>query len=240
MSLASRLANELAAEAVAEEFREYAYSVSHDLGAPVRAMVEFSRLLAEEQPDSLNEESKLYLSLIVENGAKLQQMMQGLLDYSRINTSAKPFAETDCNTVVKEALLAVKDKVQSTFAQITIDTLPVVYADTDQLVQLFHALLDNALKFHPSQHKPIIQLSAEHKKRYWQFAISDNGIGMDTRFSHQIFQMFQRLHTDDEYPGVGVGLACAQKITHRHGGELWFESAIGLGSTFYFTLPVKR
>ena len=223
----------------ADEFRDYVYSVSHDVSAPVRAMVEFSRLLTSEHAKNLDDDGRLYLSLIVENGEKLQSMMDGLLEYSRLNTEAQPFAPVDCMKAFKNATIALDDIIQKTGALIDCGTLPEIDGDGTQIWQLFTALLDNALKFQPLYNTPCIKISAEEQGDFWKFSFADNGIGVDRRFQKKIFQLFQRLHSSEEYAGVGIGLTLARKVVHRHGGTLWVESTGEHGSTFLFTLPKR-
>ncbi len=223
------------AAAIAAEFKDYAYSVSHDLSAPVRAMVEFSKLLTNEHANSLNDEGKEYLSVIIENGHKLQAMMAGLLAYSRLNTMAKGFVKVDAGRIVQDLRLIMEPQIKASKAVLEIGDLPTVTADIEQLMQVLHILLDNAIKFQPHENIPTIKISAEEKQSFWQFAVSDNGIGIKPQFQDKIFKLFSRLHSDEEYPGIGIGLTLAQKIIHRHGGKIWFESTIGKGSVFYFT-----
>jgi len=115
--------------------------------------------------------------------------------------------------------------------------LPVVKADEPQLFQVFQNLIGNALKFRRDEAPPLVQVSANREERAWRFAVADNGIGIDPQFKDRLFNLFQRLHTPDEYPGTGIGLALCRKIIRKHGGEIWFDSAPGKGSTFFFTIP---
>ena len=227
-------------QAIAREFRDYAYSVSHDLGSHARAMVEFSRLLSTDHAPALNDEGRLYLSLIVENGEKMYRMMEGLLAYSRLNTMAQPFSRTDCNLLVTEGMLALQEKMHAAEDAIEAEALPVIQADAGQMRQLFLILLDNALKFRAPGAPLRVKISASEEKDGWQFAVADNGIGMEPQFGERIFRLFQRLHPEEEYPGAGIGLALAQKIVQRHGGRIWVETGLGRGSTFYFTIAREK
>ncbi|NDF12115.1 MAG: GHKL domain-containing protein [Proteobacteria bacterium] len=222
---------------VSAEFKEYAYNVSHDLAAPLRAIVEFSRILQEECSGSLDAEHREYLDVIISNGQKMQTMIQGLLTYSRLNTLAKPFTILSTSKLVSDCLYALRDTVTSTNAKVTTDVLPDVYADAEQLQQVFHVLIENALKFNGKNHIPRVHLSVARQQNNWCFSVADNGIGIQTRFYEKIFKLFQRLHTDEEYEGVGVGLTLAQKIVQRHGGNIWVEPNNTQGSIFYFTIP---
>jgi light-regulated signal transduction histidine kinase (bacteriophytochrome) len=228
------------AEAITMEFRDYVYGVSHDISAPVRAMVEFSRLLTTEHANGLNKEGQLYLSLIIESGEKLQNMMVGLLDYSRLNTEARPFATVNCNAAFDQARTLLADKIKKTDAVVDCEALPEIEGDARQIEQLLAALLDNALKFQSSADKPNVKIAAQPQGEGWRFSVADNGIGIDPRYQKKIFHIFQRLQADKDYPGTGMGLTLAQKIVHRHGGEIWVESVPGQGAVFYFTLPAAH
>lgn len=226
--------------AIAEEFRQYAYSVSHDVSAPVRAMVEFSKLLSAEQAAALSADGKEYLSLIVENGQKLQAMMDGLLEYSRLNTQAKPPTKVDMNQLVRVTISELDDIIKRTGAVIKTEELPMIHADTEQMKRLFHALIDNALKFQPSGNAPIVNISAKKTSDGFEFRAADNGIGIAPAHHDSIFQLFKRLHADEEYRGVGMGLTLARKIAHRHGGTLACSANKPNGSVFTLTLPVQE
>lgn len=224
-------------ERLAQEFKDYAYAVSHDLGAPVRAMVEFSRLLVGEHSAALNDEGKLFLSLVIENGEKLQKMMEGLLDYSRLNITAGPFAEVDCNEILANCHKQLADKITTLKGKIEISNLPCIKGDAKQITQLFMYLLDNALKFQPRYQAPHIKINAQAQGIMWMFTIVDNGIGIEQAYQQKIFQLFQRLHSDTDYPGIGMGLTLAQKIVHLHGGEISIKPTADGGTAVIFTLP---
>lgn len=228
------------AEDLAKTFKEFAYVVSHDLGTPLRAMVEFSRLLKLENANGLSEESRLFLSLIIENGEKAQAMLGGLLDYSRLNTTAKPFFDTDLNTLLSECRETLADKIKTKKAKLTVTPLPTLKTDMHQLKQLFLALMDNALTFHQPNIAPEITVSASRRMHDWLFSVRDNGIGIEQKFHDRIFHPFKRLHTDSEYPGIGMGLALAKKIVERHRGRIWVDSIAGQGSVFLFSIPDRK
>ena len=228
------------AEKIAQEFKQFAYTVSHDLSTPLRGIVEFSKLLKTEAQESLNGEAKEYLALIVESGEKMQAMMAGLLDYSRLNTMRKPATRVNCNSILSDCQVVLRDKIQASKCTLDIAALPTITADAEQLMQLFLLLLDNALKFHATDIAPYIAVSAEHIEDEWQFLVNDNGIGIETQFHTRIFKPFQRLHGEDEYQGVGMGLTLAQKIVERHGGRIWVESNPQQGVSFIFTMPADK
>lgn len=224
------------AGAIAAEFKEYAYSVSHDLSAPVRAMVEFSKLLKAEHASSISDEGREYLSMIIENGVKMQMMMDGLLQYSRLNTMAKPFSNVDVGKILEDCQVILKPQITTSKARLEIGQMPIIHADAEQLMQVFLALLENALKFQPEGGSPYIKISASETENFWQFAIADNGIGIAPQFQQKILKIFQRLHADDAYSGVGIGLTLAQKIILRHGGRIWCEPHSPQGTLFCFTM----
>lgn len=226
------------AAAILSEYQDYAYKVSHDLSAPIRAIVEFSKILSLEHADKLDVDAKEYLSLIVENGQKMQAMIEGLLQYSRLDTLEKNVSAVDLGSIINNILLGIEDPIKKSGATIIVNSLPTVYADEEQITLLFTSLIDNAIKFQPTGNTPLITISAEKKDGYWQLSISDNGIGIKQQFQDKVFKLFGRLHPDNQYPGVGVGLTLAQKIVHQHGGKIWFESRVGNGCIFYFTLPL--
>jgi chemotaxis family two-component system sensor kinase Cph1 len=170
----------------------------------------------------------------------MQAMFSGLLEYSRINTLAKPFSHVDCNTVLDHCRLVFQDKIKASKATLTIEPLPVIDMDAEQCMQLFLALLDNALKFHAANNPPDIKVFAEKRENRWLFTVQDNGIGIDPKFYQKIFLLFQRLHTDEEYPGAGIGLAFAKKIVERHGGKIWVDSTPGAGASFRFSIPIPE
>jgi len=224
-------------ENLAKNFKEFAYAVSHDLGTPLRAMVEFSRILKTENTDALDEESKLYLSMIVDNGEKAQAMLAGLLEYSRLNTVAMPFVPTDCNQLIDQCQTELAETIAKHKAKISASTLPTLHVDSDQIKRLLIELVKNALIFHSADTVPDVVLSAKQHADEWIFTVRDNGIGIDPKFHERIFLPFRRLHSDEQYPGIGMGLALAKKVVEHHGGRIWVDSEPGRGAAFLFSLP---
>lgn len=227
-------------QAVAEEFRDYAYRVSHDLGAPVRAMVEFSKLLSGNGHETFGTDEREFLSIIISNGRKLQCMMDGLLEYSRLNTTAKPFTTVDMRRVFETAATRLTSKIIASGAIVEAGPLPTLLADSAQMTRLFIELIDNALKFQPRDNRPHITVTAVRQGDGWMFSVADNGIGVEAQYAPRIFRMFQRLHTDDEFPGVGVGLTLAQKIVQRHHGDITTSMRPDGGSVFSFFIPDRQ
>ncbi|MFZ3166538.1 MAG: PAS domain S-box protein, partial [Candidatus Methanoperedens sp.] len=221
-----------------KDLEQFAYAASHDLQEPLRTVSNFSQLLAKRYKGELDAKADQFIGFIVDGATRMQEMIDNLLAYSRVSTRAKPFEPTNCETLFDQALANVKMAIEESGALVTHKSLPTVMADASQLVQLFQNLLSNAIKFR--KEKPRITVSAVQKGNEWLFSVEDNGIGIAPEFMEHIFKMFQREHPSAEYPGTGVGLAICKKIVERHGGRIWVESQVGKGSTFYFTIPVRK
>jgi PAS domain S-box-containing protein len=218
------------------DLEQFAYVASHDLQEPLRAVSGFIDLLKMRLEKSLDEKSAEYMNFSVDGVARMQALINGLLEYSRIDSRAKPPEPTDSKAALDSALLHLRVSIEESGAKITAENLPVIQIDPVQLAQLFQNLIGNAIKFR-SKSTPRIHVSAIQQDGVWQFAVRDNGIGIDPQYAHKIFLIFQRLHSRKKYPGMGIGLSICKKIVERHGGKIWMESQPGRGSTFYFTLP---
>lgn len=217
------------------ELEQFAYAASHDLREPLRTITNFTELLAKRYKGALDEKADSYIRFIVDNAQQMQLLISDLLTYSRVGTKPKPFAPTSVATILQRVLQRLHKSISDSGATITSDVMPTIDADEVQLTELFQNVIGNAIKFR-GQNPLRIHISAKASGDAWQFAIQDNGIGMDPRHSERIFILFQRLHTHEEYEGTGIGLALCKKIVERHGGRIWVESSPGEGSTFYFTL----
>ena len=220
-----------------EELQQFAYVASHDLQEPLRMVASYTQLLAKRYGEKLDADAGEFISYAVDGAQRMQALINDLLAYSRVGTRGKPFAPSDCNQVLKLAQLNLKVSIEESDATLSARPLPTVLADSGQLVQLFQNLIANAIKFRREDVPPVIRISAERAAGGWQFAVRDNGIGIDPQHWERIFVIFQRLHTRDKYSGTGIGLAVCRKIVERHGGRLWVESTPGEGSSFLFTLP---
>lgn len=220
------------------ELEQFAYVASHDLQEPLRAVAGMVQLLQKKYQGQLDEQADLYITYLVEAAARMQRLINDLLAYSRVGRRGQPFTPVNTAACLQLVLKNLAAVVQESRASITWDNLPTVAADSTQLSQLFQNLIGNALKFRGDK-EPQIHLSAVKVANAWQFSVRDNGIGIEPQYFERIFQVFQRLHTREEYPGTGIGLALCQKIVERHGGVIWVESQVGQGSTFHFTLPIR-
>ncbi len=218
-----------------EELERFAYVASHDLQGPLRTITSYLQLLESRYSDKLQGDAKEFIEYSVAGAKRMQRLIQDLLNYSRINTRPKPFAEVNLNDLMQVVLKNLETNIQASNAEVRLDTLPIVVGDSNQLMQLFQNLIDNAIKFVKNR-KPLIQVNVEDHKNEWIFVIRDNGIGIQPEFKEKIFQIFQRLHAETDFPGTGIGLAICKKITHLHGGEIWFESEPESGTAFFFSI----
>ncbi|NEO76758.1 PAS domain S-box protein [Moorena sp. SIO4G3] len=218
------------------ELEQFAYVASHDLQEPLRAISSYTQLLAKKYQSHLDAQADKYIHYIVDGATNMQQLIQDLLSFSRVGTHGKQLAVTDCEVVLNRVLDNLNVAIIESDAIVTHDSLPVVMGDDIQLSQLLQNLIGNAIKFR-SQELPRVHISAELKAKKWIFSVQDNGIGIEPEYFERIFTIFQRLHTRREYPGTGIGLAVCKKIVERHGGKIWVESELGVGTTFYFSIP---
>jgi PAS domain S-box-containing protein len=225
-----------------QELQQFAYIASHDLQEPLRTISSFTQLLARRYKGQIDKDADEFIDFIVDGTNRMQAMIKDLLKYSRVQTRGEEFRPTDVQNALDQALFNLKVTIDENNAEITHDKLPTVIADEKQLIQLFQNLIGNAIKFKKPDEPPKIHILSRKDEENEEhiFGVSDNGIGMDQQYAGRIFELFQRLHTRDEYKGTGIGLAVAKKIVERHGGHIWVESEPGAGSTFYFTIPVKE
>jgi two-component system sensor kinase len=219
------------------ELEQFAYVASHDLQEPLRMVASYCHLLQKRYSEKLDASAQEFIAYAVEGAARMQGLIKDLLAYSRVGRKAAGFEPTDCSEVLKDALHNLEIAVAESHAVISHGDLPTVMADATLLTRLFQNLIGNAIKFR-GDGRPEIRVNAEQCNGEWLFSIRDNGIGIEPEFYERIFLIFQRLHTQQEYPGTGMGLAICKKTVEFHGGRIWVESASGKGSTFFFTLPV--
>ena len=218
------------------ELEQFAYVASHDLQEPLRMISSYTQLTLRRYGNLLDGDAKDFMGFVVDGAARMKQLIEDLLAYSRVGTRGKEFQRTDCEAAVKRALVNLRAAIGESGATVTNDPLPTLDADESQLVQLFQNLIGNAIKFRGS-HAPAIHVSAEEDGDTWILGVRDNGIGIEAQYFERIFMVFQRLHGKGEYPGTGIGLAICKKVVDRHGGRIWVESQHGHGSTFCFALP---
>jgi len=218
------------------ELDQFASIVTHDLQEPLRAVTGFSKMLAEQYRGKLDRTADEFIQFIVEGGERMQQLILDLLAYSRVTTRGREFRPVDFESIIKYALNNLLVAIEENSARITHDPLPIVMADEIQMVQLLQNLIANSIRFRGKE-PPQIHISEKKKKNEWLFSVKDNGIGIDPDHSERVFQIFQRLHSQEKYPGRGIGLAVCRKIVERHKGKIYLDSEPDKGATVYFTLP---
>lgn len=218
-----------------KEMEEFAYIASHDLQEPLRTVSSFVELLNMDFGDQLPEDAKEYLKFIAGSTKRMSELIKGLLDFSRIGKQ-KSFEPVDCNEIMREALDDLGTSIKESNAKITVDRLPLILAFRTEMKQLFQNLLSNAIKFRKKDVAPVIHVAVSSLPGYWQFEVSDNGVGIEQRHFHKIFLLFQRLHNRGAYTGTGIGLSYCKKIVELHQGKIWVESVPGEGSRFFFTI----
>jgi len=219
------------------ELEDFASVVAHDLRSPLLTISGYCEILREEHQDCFDGTSREYLQHIVDGAARMNRLIEDLLDYSRVGRSDEPFRPVHLESVLIEARANLDAAIRQNNAQLQSDPLPTVAGDETQLLQLFQNLIGNAIKFR-READPKVRLSVSQNADHWQFAVVDNGIGIEPQHFKGIFQVFCQLH-GKEYPGTGIGLAVCKRIVQRHGGSIWLESQVGQGTTFYFTIPVR-
>jgi PAS domain S-box-containing protein len=221
-----------------QELERFAYIASHDLREPLRTISSYTQLLSRRYKGQLDDDADEFISYAVDGANRMEQLIDDLLEYSRVGTRGKPFEQADTKEVLRRVLKILHASIDESQAKISFNGMPTVIADTMQLGQLFQNLVGNAIKFRSD--RPLeIQIESEREGEEWHFVFSDNGIGIEAKYFDRIFQIFQRLHSRDKYPGTGIGLALCKRIVDRHGGRIWVESEAGVGSSFHFTLPEK-
>lgn len=219
------------------ELERFAYVASHDLKEPLRMVSNYTQLLAKKYQSVLDGEAEEFIGFAVEGVHRMQALIHDLLEYSRIGQKAS-FSNICMNTVLYNVKQNLRSKIDECGAKIISAELPQVKGVFSQLTQLLQNLLENALKFRRAE-PPLIEINAIQKEKDWIFSVKDNGIGMDNKYDEKVFIIFQRLNPREKYPGNGIGLTICKKITELHGGNIWFKSVLGKGTTFYFSIPVQ-
>ena len=219
------------------DLEQFAYVASHDLQEPLRSIAGFSKLLTRRYQGRLDEDADGLIKRISDSTTRMQVLILDLLAYSRVGKDIDKFAPTDCDPIVDAEIDNLQAVIEETGATVIHDPLPAVIGHASLLSQLFRNLISNAIKFH-GEEPSRIHISAEQLHDEWVFSVRDNGIGVDPEYAEQIFTIFQRLHSQDEYPGTGIGLAVCKKVVNRLGGRIWVDSHEGKGTTFFFTVPI--
>ncbi|MFB6235247.1 MAG: PAS domain S-box protein [Halopenitus sp.] len=222
-----------------ERLEQFAYAASHDLQEPLRMVSSYLSLIDDRYRDDLDDEAEEFIEYAIDGAERMREMIEALLEYSRIETRGDPFEPVDLECVVEDVCTDLQMQIEEADATVTVGSLPTVEGDESQLREVFMNLLGNAIEY-GGEDPPSIRVDAEREGNEWVVAVEDDGIGIDSEHTDRVFEVFQRLHTQDEHAGTGVGLAITQRIVERHGGEIWVDSEPGEGSTFYFSLPVTN
>jgi len=223
-----------------KELEGFSYSVSHDLRAPLRAVSGFSNVVLEDYGDQLDDEGKRYLNLIVKNTSKMGNLIDDLLKFSRMGRTDMAFSTVDMKKVAMSACKDMKLVYDDREIEMSLNSLPSIRGDSKLLHQVFSNLISNAMKYTEREEVGKIEIGSKILKDYVTYFVKDNGVGFDMKYVHKLFGVFQRLHSEKDFEGTGVGLALVQKIIHRHGGNVWAEGKVNEGATFFFSLPVKE
>jgi len=221
-----------------EELRAFAYVASHDLQEPLRMIINSLSLLERHYQEKLDARGQRYISIAVEGGGRMKELIDDLLTYSRLDAEQKGFAPVDMNQVVAHTLVQLATAIEESHARIVVDQLPTIMGEETQMGQVMQNLLSNAIKFRGSE-APLVEVSCAEERYECIFSVKDNGIGFSMEYADRIFQMFQRLHTREDYPGTGIGLPIVKKIVERHGGRIWAHAEEGKGADFLFSIPKK-
>lgn len=222
-----------------EELGQFAYVASHDLQEPLRMVTSYLQLIEQRYKGQLDSSGVEFISYAVDGAARMKTLINDLLAYSRLDRAKAPFERVSMDTSLLMAIHNLQLTIEDTGAVITHDDLPEITANEAHMIQLLQNLIGNALKFQ-SEAAPQIHIGCKRDGDNWLFSVRDNGIGIEPEYLQRIFVIFQRLHARERYPGTGIGLAICKKIVESHDGRIWAESQPGIGSTFYFTIPVRH
>ncbi|NER38006.1 MAG: response regulator [Oscillatoria sp. SIO1A7] len=223
------------------DLEQFAYIVSHDLQAPLQGIVGSADMLSWKYENVLGADGDRYVNQIVDAAFRMKNLIQDLLAYSRVGKGSLDFQPNDCQEILEEVLSNLQADIDASGATISYEDMPdmpIAIGNKTQLIQLFQNTLSNAIKFRRPEVTPEIKILATlQSDRSWLFSISDNGIGIASQNLELIFEIFQRLHKSDDYPGTGIGMTICKKIVELHGGKIWVESKLDRGTTVFFTLP---
>jgi two-component system sensor kinase len=222
---------------VNRELETFAYSVSHDLRTPLRAVDGFSRILLEEYAPKLDTEGQRIVGVVREGTKKMAQMIDDILAFSRAGKKEVASAAIDMEELVRAALKDLQPLLAGRYVKLEIKPLPASHGDAPMIQRVWTNLLDNAIKFTRHQPEGTIEVGAQVGKGEIVYYVKDNGVGFDMQYVGKLFGVFQRLHGQNEFPGTGIGLAIVKRIVARHGGHVWAGGKVNQGATIYFALP---
>ena len=220
-----------------QELQQFAYIASHDLQEPLRMVTSFLQLLQRRYASGLDETANEYIEYAVDGASRMKVLIRDLLAFSRVGTRGQPLKRVNLKRVVETVVHDLGTQIEETGAEVEVESLPTVEADPSQIGQVFQNLISNALKFRREGETPRVHIGAKRSEGTWVIHVQDNGIGLEEKYEDRVFQIFQRLHSREEYDGTGIGLAIVKRIVERHGGRVWYESEVGKGTTFFLALP---
>lgn len=220
-----------------KELESFSYSISHDLRIPLRAISGYARMLEEDYIDKIDSEGQRLLTVIRDNSKRMGDLIDDLLTFSKLGRKPITATEVDMQGLVDTALAEIQRRGGYAHTEVALDALPPAWGDRSLLQQVWINLISNAFKYSGNNPNPVIRITGKSDGTETVYAISDNGAGFDMQYYSKLFGVFQRLHSADEFPGTGVGLAIVQRIVTRHGGRVWAEGKINAGATFRFVLP---
>ena len=218
------------------ELESFAYAVSHDLQAPLRSIKMFAQLLTQEYQELLQGQPQEYIEYITSSAERMENLIHDLLAYSRAGKNEQTWLPISLEELINTSIRNLEVTIKENQATVNVGNLPTLMVNPTEMTQVFQNLISNGIKFCGKQ-QPLIEIGAVSDEDNWQIFVKDNGSGIDSKYHQKIFQVFQRLHSEDDYPGTGIGLSICEKIVKHHGGKIWLESLPNQGSTFYFTLP---
>jgi two-component system sensor histidine kinase/response regulator len=226
-------------ENINKELEAFTYSVSHDLRAPLRVINGFTKIILKEYEQKMDEDGKELLNGIASNATKMNNLIDSLLMLSRLGKKEMKKNKVDMNLLLKEVMEEAEQEYPSKNLKVDLGDMLPVNGDTELLRQVFLNLISNAIKYSSKKEAPLIEIKSKQEGNEIIYSVKDNGAGFNMEYSSKLFGVFQRLHSDSEFEGIGIGLAIVQRIAFRHGGRVWAEGELNKGATFYVALPVK-
>jgi PAS domain S-box-containing protein len=223
-----------------EELEQFAYIASHDLREPLRMVSSFCRLLQDQYAPKLDDKAVKYIDFAVDGALRMQTLINDLLEFSRIGRKCESTSDVCLNQVMESVVTQLQDVIQESYASVQFANLPTVRGDFSGLCQVFQNLIANSIKFKRKNISPVVEVSAVLVDDHWDIMVKDNGIGIDAKYFERIFVVFQRLHTRDEYPGTGIGLAICKRIVEKYGGKIFIESTLGVGTQMHVTMAAAN
>lgn len=219
-----------------EELQSFAYVASHDLKTPLRTITGFAQLIRRKHAEAISEEGRELFDHLIVSTKRMNELVSDLLNFSRLNTIKPEYTLVSINLILNDVLNDLKVSIEEIHALVAVKPLPIVSCDKKRIYQVLSNLINNAIKFRRSTVTPKIEVGSKMEQGSVTIYVKDNGIGIDPIYQTKIFQMFERLHHNDEYEGTGIGLSICKKIIDNHAGKIWFESKLGVGSTFFFSI----